>query len=520
MRKLILIFTLIVIFIVTSLIVSKYRSYFSKQKIEDTSIYNFGNYLAASVAQKTGDYNSAIKNLETALLKDQDNTKIIKKLYGLYLYTGDYEKAIEQARRNIEINKLRNSDIKKISPIPYVLVAIDEFKNGDVKKVPELLEKLADPKIPDKTHVDGVILPLILAWSYAVNDDFQKSFKVIDGITADYMLSIFSYNRALINDLANNKPIKIDGFENATIREKALHFIAEIFFEIGQFSLQNTQLEEATIYVRIARFIEPQEYKYTKLLGIIFESQGKYEDAIKVYSEVTKENEGFQDSILAKAIALSRDKKNHDSLELLEQVSANKDLEFQAKFTAGSILLADENYEPAIEKFQEALKLISNPTKENWALYFNLGVAYDKASNWNEAEKYLVKSVELFPENPESLNYLAYSWLVRNKNIDQARKMLESAVIRSGGAAHILDSYGWALLKMNMFDQALPFLEQASISLPYNSVINDHLGDLYWKLGRKREAKFLWQRALENYNIDLSLETTEEQLKAKIENGF
>src|SRR3990172_232091 len=32
---------------------------------------------------------------------------------------------------------------------------------------------------------------------------------------------------------------------------------------------------------------------------------------------------------------------------------------------------------------------------------------------------------------------------------------------------------------------------------PQDSVINDHLGDAYWKVGRHHEARFQWRRALQ-----------------------
>ena len=40
----------------------------------------------------------------------------------------------------------------------------------------------------------------------------------------------------------------------------------------------------------------------------------------------------------------------------------------------------------------------------------------------------------------------------------------------------------------------------ASLSAPSNSCrsINDHLGDAYWRVGRKLEATFQWNRALAN----------------------
>jgi Flp pilus assembly protein TadD len=74
--------------------------------------------------------------------------------------------------------------------------------------------------------------------------------------------------------------------------------------------------------------------------------------------------------------------------------------------------------------------------------------------------------------------------------------MLQTAVDERPGDAHILDSYGWALFKLGKYDDAVVFLEDANEMMPHDPTTNDHLGDVYWKLGRKREARFQWKRAL------------------------
>ncbi|MDP7190765.1 MAG: hypothetical protein QF553_02710, partial [Alphaproteobacteria bacterium] len=39
-------------------------------------------------------------------------------------------------------------------------------------------------------------------------------------------------------------------------------------------------------------------------------------------------------------------------------------------------------------------------------------------------------------------------------------------------------------------------LERAVELRPHDSTINDHLGDAYWRTGRRNEARFQWRRAL------------------------
>jgi len=45
-------------------------------------------------------------------------------------------------------------------------------------------------------------------------------------------------------------------------------------------------------------------------------------------------------------------------------------------------------------------------------------------------------------------------------------------------------------------------LQRALELMPSDPVINDHLGDAYWKTGRKLEAVFQWKHALANEPTD------------------
>jgi tetratricopeptide (TPR) repeat protein len=108
--------------------------------------------------------------------------------------------------------------------------------------------------------------------------------------------------------------------------------------------------------------------------------------------------------------------------------------------------------------------------------------------------------MELVPDNlpqgkAQVLNYLAYSWVDQNINIDDAFKMLTRAVELAPRDGMIIDSLGWAYYRMGRYDEAVRELEKAVELKAGDPVINDHLGDAYWKVGRKLEAKFQWNHA-------------------------
>ena len=69
---------------------------------------------------------------------------------------------------------------------------------------------------------------------------------------------------------------------------------------------------------------------------------------------------------------------------------------------------------------------------------------------------------------------------------------------------------------MERYEEAVPHLERAVALLPYDPVINDHLGDAYWKVRRRLEARFQWERAKNHSEDDELLET----VSHKLEHGF
>ena len=61
---------------------------------------------------------------------------------------------------------------------------------------------------------------------------------------------------------------------------------------------------------------------------------------------------------------------------------------------------------------------------------------------------------------------------------------------------YIVDSLGWIHYQQGAFETAVTHLERAVELRPADPVINDHLGDAYWRAGRRQEARYQWRRVL------------------------
>ena len=95
------------------------------------------------------------------------------------------------------------------------------------------------------------------------------------------------------------------------------------------------------------------------------------------------------------------------------------------------------------------------------------------------------------------MNYLAYSWIEKNQNIEEALKMLREANYLKKNNGYITDSLGWALFKTKNFSEAKKYLQIAIMLMPRDPVINDHFADCLWMNDNKIQARYYWNNALE-----------------------
>ena len=87
--------------------------------------------------------------------------------------------------------------------------------------------------------------------------------------------------------------------------------------------------------------------------------------------------------------------------------------------------------------------------------------------------------------------------------------MLEKAYDKKSNDPYIIDSIGWAYYLVNDYMKAENFLKRAVELMPDDPTVNDHYGDILWKLDRKIQARYFWKNVL-------NLEETEDKMKKNI----
>ena len=137
------------------------------------------------------------------------------------------------------------------------------------------------------------------------------------------------------------------------------------------------------------------------------------------------------------------------------------------------------------------------------------GTSFERLGDWENAEKDLIESLEILPDQAHVLNYLAYTWVDKGINLDKGLEMLIKANELKRNDGYIIDSLGWAYYAKKNYIKAELFLQRAVELLPSEPIICDHYADALWMLNKNIQARYFW-------NYALKLNGVEQELKAII----
>jgi tetratricopeptide (TPR) repeat protein len=231
-------------------------------------------------------------------------------------------------------------------------------------------------------------------------------------------------------------------------------------------------------------------------LGDLHRQADHLDQAIAAYNQVPEDSIFRRPSQLSIAESYRRQEKFAEAESLLRKLMDGDKSDISAAQQLGQLLRSNKKFEEAAKVYGVAIDRLGTLEPEDWQLFYYRGISYERAKQWPPAEKDFQKALELSPDEPYVLNYLAYTWVERRENLDQALKMLEKAVSQRPEEGFIIDSLGWAHYMLGRYPEAVGELERAVALAPTDPVLNDHLGDAYWKVGRQQEARFQWSRAL------------------------
>ena len=302
-----------------------------------------------------------------------------------------------------------------------------------------------------------------------------------------------------------------DDFKSIFSCKNSNDIIGEFLFIISNLYSGEDQINKSNFYFNLSNFLNPKfKFNYALLADNYFQKE-EFAKAKKTLKNFGKKNEiyyWYRIKKIAQIIGKENDK-NKSFEYIKDKFGTIEKPSLKIIYEMGNIVKSYEKYDLSIKYYTKVLSKL-DPTSLIYAdVLYRRGGSYERIGNEQEADEDLLKSLEINPDEPHVLNYLAYSWLERNYKINSAIDMLEKAYAQRENDPYIIDSIGWAYYLIGDYFEAEKLLRKAVQIMPTDPIVNDHYGDILWKLGKKIQANYFWKNVL-------TFEDTEEKMKEDI----
>ena len=287
--------------------------------------------------------------------------------------------------------------------------------------------------------------------------------------------------------------------------------LAEFFFLIANLYSSQDDFSKSNFYLNLSNYLNPKFYFNLSLLAENYFFNNNYDLAKKALNKFNMQNQIYGWYKIKRIGQIIEEEKNKDaSLKYIEKQFNKIDIpSTKIIFDMATIYKNNKNYNKSIQLYNKVLSQINKDSDSFADTLYRRGGCYERMGDYKMSDIDLLNSLKINSDDPYVLNYLAYSWLERNYKIDEAMDMLKKAYKQKKNDPYIIDSIGWGYYLIGDYDKAENYLIQAVQLMPDDPIVNDHYGDILWKLDRKLQAKYFWENVLK-------LDSTEEEMKKNI----
>lgn len=265
---------------------------------------------------------------------------------------------------------------------------------------------------------------------------------------------------------------------------------------------------------RVSTFLAPGNSEGWLVTGDLLAAQNSLPPALEALEHVPESDPFTEIAFGGRVQLLLRMDRSEEAVQLAKQ-TAKGSSDAAIWLQLGDVLSQMERYHEAAAAYDRAIDLTPEDQR-GWALYLQRGSAYERDGQWRKAEKDLRRAHALAPEQAVVLNYLGYSLLDRGKNLEEAEALIAKASELQPDSGPIADSLGWVYYRRGDYARAVTVLERAATNEPAEPTINEHLGDAYWQMGRRVDARFAWRAAL----VGAEDQSIRQRLQAKLDWGL
>lgn len=270
---------------------------------------------------------------------------------------------------------------------------------------------------------------------------------------------------------------------------------AELSALLGQLGLayeETGQFDKAIATLETARAANPANVVLDLYLIRARTSARRFDAAYETAKRVMAAHPEDPRPVRLYAEALRQGGRVDEAVGILRKALGERPTDLTAYLSLAEIYGLAGRYRESIAVLDEAAAKFPGDV----AVPFQKGAMLDRSKKPAEAERLFKQVLARDPLHAPTLNYLGYMLADRGERLEEAVGYIKRALAAEPHSGAYLDSLGWAYFKMNRLDLAEPALRQAAERLVRDSAVQEHYGDLLFRLGRLDDAVGAWQRAL------------------------
>ena len=530
--------------------------YSKTQTLNDFNTHHLSNYFSGIVAYDNNNNPEALKFFKSSKYLIKKHNSYLESYINALVLEGRVQQAASEIKQNLTKN---NSNFFEA----YLLLAVDSLKKKNYKKSKEHLKKSYEFINNDRLSL--IVAETLNQYLYVfeenkiskknkfgnfsfINEVFQRCYlddkktkvyfnNLINSQNdVNYSRYIFFYLNYLIenDEYAEAKNItddldylstsllvsqgkkwieskKIKEFKKIFSCRNSTDIASEFFFLVSNLYSSKDDLEKSNFYLNISHYLNPKFKFNLSLLAENYYLNLNYIKTLKILESFDKNNEFYYWFRLKKeAQIISKNKNKDKSLDFINfHFKKIKNPSTKIIFDIANFNKNAKKYKDAIKYYDQIISKIDINSQVYAEILYRRGGSYERLGDYINSDKDLLKSLEVNPDDAYVINYLAYSWLEREHKIDLSLQMLEKAYSIKSNDPYIIDSIGWAYYLVNDHTKAENFLRRAVELMPEDPVVNDHYGDILWKLDRQIQARYFWKNVL-------NLEETEDEMKKSV----
>jgi tetratricopeptide (TPR) repeat protein len=472
----------------------------------------------------------AIEQFKEIVRLDPTDTESALWLARLYRLQNRHEKAEDVLRGILKNDAENEAGVEQLTQL-----LLDEGKSSDAIALLEgITSKSSSPTLLD-----------LLGDAYTQTKDLPKA-EAAYRKAAELDPSETSHQRGLGQTLLSEEKYS----EALKVYQKLSDLMpddADVYLRLAQIYRELHQMDKAEETLVKARQYSPGSLDVMYNEAMVYEAQGRYEDAIRVLSEAVTGVKGQSASIPSRRRSLAvlyqqlgqlyRDTQNFqpavNTYEELARLGDEEDRrarllimdtyrmakDLQKALQAGKEAVAKYPKDTAIKssyalllgetnQTEEAAKLLRlqlNGTESDREVYLNIAQIYERGRRYPEAEKSAraAEAIAGAPRENEMTWFLLGAIYERQKFFDKAETEFKKALAVNPKSAAVLNYYGYMLGDLGIrLDEAQSLVQRALDEDPYNGAYLDSLGWVYFKQNKLAAAEATLRKALERDSHD------------------